>query len=351
MTTQDFQTQLNYYKANLLGLYKQKVKLISDRENLRFQYLTAMKSQFGNIVGQILTQISADKNAAAYNLFMAVLAFLQSKIPMTDLSGVRSDGWAFDPGSPGGNGDHGIMAPTENLITNNFDTTPTYNKPAYQLYTPSYWDTAPLDDLVAKWFVDINQVARTPYSQVSTEVNGAVDPLTGDTSMLNSTYFFSVPMSLGWLLSVAVRNTAYAASAAANLDYINQLMQKKWSGGSFVDIIQSMRSVFKQIVSDTISLLHLQVTIDAATADLNAFVNTYSVYAGGIDVNQVIQDLQTQADQADVPPPAPVQDPTPVIATTVPVDNSTPAPAVSSVSPTMIVLAALGGFLLLKGKS
>lgn len=354
MDSSTFNQQINYLKDSLLGLFKQKTQIIAQRESSRFQYLSSMKLAWSSLLSAIMTQMSIANNPQASNAINFILSYIQQRIPMTTIGGANIQGWATNPNSPGSspsvNG-AGFLSPTENLIITPFD--PVSGKPAYQIYSSSYWTNNSPQQVVASTFISTGANALTFVSGIPSS--------TSDRTDVGQYFYMGWPPSLSWLR--AISGVTNASIVEANYDFLINILMAQYNGNDINTQLGLMRALYSDIITKTQSLLQLQVQIDLQVSGLNAFVSQYQAYAGGVDVNSIITDLQNQADNANVTPPPPAPDTSGVVVAAVPVsvDNSGAAPvtavdlAQNSVQPTAsssgglwLAAAAVVGTILLK---
>lgn len=363
MNQNDFTNQLGYFKTNLIALYKQKSKLIAQREALRFQYLTSMKAQFGSVLAAMMQQVYVDQSAGGLKLVGAVMGFIQNRIPMTNMQGQSLQGWEMNPASPGGPHGAGFLSPIEDIISNPFDASQS-PKPAYQIYTVAYWEkvgsgSQPVVDFFFIRWDDFYSNSGSVYRSQSW-FNGVQD-INGDMSNVGKVVTFSLPPSRAWYNAFLATQNIYTTDKNLMLnssDYASQVLTANYPAGNLVDVLSMMRQAFSDIVNKTIAVIQLQITIDNAQTELGSFVTQYQEFAGTVDMSSLFLDLQTEADKADVPPPPPpVPEPQVLPVNVILVDNSAQEPVLepvvaqkSSINPWLIGAAVVGTILMARKK-
>jgi hypothetical protein len=306
MDQSSFDAGLSSYKSTLTPMYKQKAMLIAQREILRFQYLTGMKSQVEQITGAMYSQSMLDQNADGLNALTSLVAVVKKRIPMSDMTGTPLPGWAASPGP--GTGASGVLlsvlCPIEEFIS----------KPWSQ-------PTAP---------IQLTALQNYPG-------NYFAQGLSPGQYLAGPFYFFSPPDAF------SIKNIGSRSSDAA-INYALNIASLTYNGITLSGVMTAAQNLWASLSNKTIFILNLQSQIEAQETALSTFVSQNQDFAGGMNALQVLADLQAQSDSAATPPPPP---PAPVV---LPLASTPPVTVTGPPNTWMDVVAAAVAGVLMMGK-
>ncbi len=277
MTTAEFNSQLDTMEKGLMNLYRNKIKLVSIRESLRFQYVSAMRAKWDAVLGAMYSAGYMEGNSFGVQLLTAILPYITIGIPMVDMNGNPSSGWGTNPNNPGTGGNvsgAGFLSPIQNIISKPFYSleNSTDQRTALKIYGIGYWNE-PVENILGVYFFG----ARFTTLQ-------------------------DIPPSADWVQNALVNNQALTRFETS-YPFIVDVMTKDFPQGSFKGVIAEMRDLLSQIIAKTQYILTVQEQIDAAEKSLSDFVGDYQAIGGAVDVAALLLQLQAEAERADVPPP------------------------------------------------
>jgi hypothetical protein len=257
-----FKTQLEDYKQKILKLYQERTTIMAERESARFKYISAWKSRLERAVGA-LQQEAGFNNQFAYvlnTLFDAVLRNIPMAMPNGSLVLVNGSMKYGSPISYLGLTDSGIaisyLAPSDILL--NYKPA-NYDLPVYKLYTESLISQQPLAMLNQVWLYTV-----------------MINPETSQWEPL------SFPMPLEWM-KMFVKIQVGQDDEIVNS--VMALLNKDTGQGSFNSIMSDGYSLALDVTDKTSKMIHLQLLVDEAIANLESFVAEFKSY--GVDTPSI----------------------------------------------------------------
>ena len=149
---------------------------------------------------------------------------------------------------------------------------------------------------------------------------------------------FDIPPSPAWVELVAQsRSVELNGELATIYPVVAQALTNKFSIGSYKDVLEEMHEALNYIIEKTVFIVNLQTQINAAELAFAEFVQGYKEFAGSRSVEEMLKELQSASENSEVMPP-------------VGTDEMLPLTSKPSKFPWMVASAALGIFLLTKGK-
>lgn len=277
-----FNSQIGQFKNLLIGLYRQKSKLSAEREALRFQYLSGMKSKISAAQSAIYQQLFVENNADGAELVRSLIGLIQNNIPMVLMNGSTIQGWGQNIFNVGGRHSVGQLSPLVHIFSEPFnDPSHADQRPMYQIYQASWLN----DAQGPNWAIDYYFL---PSWNRAYDAEGKAHELT-------------IPMTAefaaAWIKS---RGKGYLSYAAP---YAVAMLAHNFGSGSLNDILIQAKAMLKKILELTVTLVRLQLEIDATEADLAMFVADFSAYSGeAISLQEVIDSFKEEAQAPTVNP-------------------------------------------------
>ena len=280
-----FEERLSEFKTLLLKLYRQKTKMIAEREAWRFKYISGLKTKLNNIIAAMLAQSYTDEKFTIHGIIENFTNQLRREIPMASVSGGPVKDYGRNPPLHSNNNEVGFLSPMADLIT----------KPAY----PESYSTY---DRRLMYVVFLEQYAKsmTVDDVLEREFFYYMNRVSNQQEMIP----FDIPPSKVWF------NTVFGSQSGGiddnNFGYITSLMTKNFPeyGGSLKSTVDEMYSLLKDIVKRTFEIMNLQSEIDEVEADLSFMVSEFSDYAKsiGLNVSDLLRDLKLAAEESDQQP-------------------------------------------------
>lgn len=335
---QILEQQLAVYKDILIGLYRTKTKAIAERESLRFQYLTGMKSKLSGVISAIYARVFSDQNTDGEELVRAVIALIQQNIPMVSMNGGQLPEWAQNPHQSGGRLQPGYLSPITHLISEPYnEPSNPEQSPFYKIYGPSYL----VNDAMTSTVIDYYFLPAHYMSIQGMDNN--------EGQVLN----FSIPPSLAWAESYAkarMSHTYFPVEAAHQ--YLVNVLSTNYPAGNLSDLIEQARLLLSDIVEKTKNIIQLQFDIDQAENDLGILVSEYKDYLGSETFESILEQIRREAEMSEMlPRPEAVMEYS-VTTTNIPVLEAdiTPIPVLEAQAKSKLPLiaAAVAALLLLK---
>lgn len=327
-----FTEQLGSFKASLSSLYKQKVKIVAEREAARFQYLTGTKAQLQNILQAIYTQIFLNKNPEGDELARLVLSFVQRGLPMVSLSGGPIEGWANNIGSVGGRLGVGLLSPSDHYLKLPFnESNDEDQRPAYKIYGGAGGALFPTRELLSTSFLGYDVI---PVTKVETGEKLAL----------------TIPISQEWVDNFLSGWHHENINLAGQTNYVNQLLTADYSAGNLVEAINSARAMIEKIIDLTQDMLRTQTQIDGVEQSLASFIKDFKQYLNDPNVKATLAELCAEAAKSgsDLIPATDIC--TVNLATSIEESIAKTAPVAPSTKKInwMLIAAAIAGVMMLK---
>lgn len=273
-----FEAQIASFKSELITLYKRKTKTLSDRETLRFQYLTQGKAKFNSIVSAIYSKLYLDKNVDAQQLVDILIQNLKISIPMTTLDGATIYGW-LPTGVLGGRFEIGFFSTPSQLLSDPFNgPSDPDQRPAYKMYSDYFLNQFDTDLMLGNYFLPANQV----YD-----------------GNAQKSLSFPIPLTLRYV-ELLLRNSD--SPLLRQFDYVSSLFSESYpqAGGSLYDLVEWMRKAFSDIAHQTVTLVQIQLKIDELEMALTDYVNDYSKYSGlSLNASDILRGFQDDSAKSE----------------------------------------------------
>lgn len=273
-----FEAQIAAFKSELITLYKRKTKTLSDRETLRFQYLTQGKAKFNSIVSAIYSKLYLDKNADAQQLVDILIQNLKIGIPMTTLDGVTVYGW-LPTVVLGGRFELGILSPSDQILSKPFNAeSDPDQRPAYKIFSDFFLNQFDTDLMLGNSFLPRNQI----YDPEVQHYLG-----------------FPIPLTRRYV-ELILRNPD--SPLLSQYDYVSSLFSESYpqAGGSLYDLVEWMRKAFSDIAHQTVALVQIQLKIDELETALTDYVNEYSKYSGlSLNASDILRGFQDDSAKSE----------------------------------------------------
>ena len=295
---QVFDQELTSFKNSLVSLYRQKAKLVAEREALRFQYMTGVKARLQAYRTAIYNKIFSDKDVLSEELLQKVLGKIFLSIPMTNLQGVFEQGFSIPPLYAGGRLLFSAFSPTNHILSESF-----YDEGSPKTYL-AFRDAGFLSD------------GYEPSMFYKAARVQAPDGYLVD---------LSFPLSEAWINALTqASGETYPPGLVQN---VISLIAQPFSGSTLQSIYEQAQAMSERIVDVTIKLIKVQLEIDHAENDLAVFVNSYQGnLANPRTVDEILREIMamSEASEAQVQslPKETVDAPVPPIETPAPKSNA-----------------------------
>lgn len=293
MAQDTFLFNLETYRKDMLDLYKKKSAMMSEREGLRFQYVSGTRTKLMSLRNSMLGDTMVTDMQPVQELLLMYLSALYSSIPMTDINGKETPGFLGYLEKYAGNVH--LLAPINNWLT-----MPMGDGVDVPFYKQHIYYFVPMDGGSTNRMLSLNKMIERvlyPYygSAKSVETGESI-PVT-------------VPPSLDYIKGLVGYQRAELANEYGALV---SLINKNYPEGNLKDLYNLAISQFKKIATLTYSLVILQIEIDAVEEQFFVFVSDYNTFTGqNLDANQILEEIRN-------PKPVVVPQEIPVGATVVP---------------------------------